>query len=118
MHPKSPMWLDNIADACAFILEATAGRSRTDYEEDRTLRQATERSVGNIGRALSRIEQVDPATIGQITDYRTIMDIGVRLIPEYDTVNNDQVWALTQRNVPVLPTEAETLLREADAKSP
>ncbi len=112
MHPKSPMWLDNIVDACAFIMDETAGRTRIDYEQDRQMRQATERGVGIIGRALSRIEQVDPATIEEITDYRTIMDIGVRLIPEYDNIDNDRVWALTQRNVPVLRADVEALLFE------
>lgn len=114
MHPKSPMWLETIVDGSGFILDDTAGRTRTDYEEDRRLRQATERSVGIIGRALSRIERTDPATIGQITDYRTMIDIGDHLLREYDNIDNDQVWEITQRLVPVLRAEVEALLHGAD----
>jgi hypothetical protein len=63
MHPKSPKWIEHIADAGAFIREATAGRSLAEYEADRLLPSAIEcqfrRRFGIHHRALPSIGLVD-----------------------------------------------------------
>ena len=45
MHPKSPKWLDDVADAAAFIVQQTMGKTLTDDKEDRALRSVVERNV-------------------------------------------------------------------------
>jgi hypothetical protein len=76
MHPKSPKWLEDIADACAFILDQTAGRSLTDYENDLLVRSAVERQCEIIGEALLRIGRTDPATARgrSSTEYRGFLE--------------------------------------------
>lgn len=64
MHPKSPKWLEHVADHGRFILDATAGRSLADDERDRQLRLAVEQSFEILGEALLRLERTDPATAG------------------------------------------------------
>jgi hypothetical protein len=53
MHPKSPKWLDDMADACAFVLEITANVTMLDYASDRSLRQTVERILSNVTFRLS-----------------------------------------------------------------
>jgi uncharacterized protein with HEPN domain len=69
MHPKSPKWVD-IADACAFVIEITAGSTVADFASDRLLRQAIERNFEIMGEALLRIERTDPATAARMADFR------------------------------------------------
>jgi uncharacterized protein with HEPN domain len=76
MHPKSPKWLDDIADASAFVMEITANASADDLLSDRRLRQVVERNFQIMGEALRRLERTDPATAARISDYRAV--IGLR----------------------------------------
>lgn len=114
MHPKSPKWLEHIADAGAFILQVTDGRSLAEYEADRLLRSAIERQFEIIGEALLRIERTDPETAARISDYRKIVGFRNRLIHGYDDVNNQQVWEIIESFLPILRQEVERLLKEAE----
>jgi uncharacterized protein with HEPN domain len=49
MKPKSPKWLEDIADNCQFILETTSGASKSDFDYDRQMRLAVERSLSIFG---------------------------------------------------------------------
>ena len=62
MHPKSPKWLQDIADACALIQRATQGRTFASYDQDALIRSAVERNFEIIGEALNRIRRTDPDT--------------------------------------------------------
>ena len=44
MHPKSPKWLQDIADACALIRGATQDQTLVGYEQDAVVRSAVERN--------------------------------------------------------------------------
>jgi uncharacterized protein with HEPN domain len=91
MHPKSPKWLDDIADACAFVLEITANVTVVDYASDRRLRQAAERNFQIIGEALRRLERTDPASAARIPDYRAVIGLRNRLVHNYDDIDNEEV---------------------------
>ena len=77
---KSPKSLDDVAHACALILQETAGTTLAEYERDRRLRPAIERNVEIIGEALIRLERTDPATAARISDYRKIIVFRNRLV--------------------------------------
>ncbi|MGH2614149.1 MAG: HepT-like ribonuclease domain-containing protein [Thermomicrobiales bacterium] len=117
MHPKSPKWLDDIADACAFIAQITANATAADYDADRLLRHAVERNFEIIGEALRRLERTDPLTAARISGYRAAGDFRNRLAHQYDDVDNAQVWEIVQDIVPVVYREAEQLLREAEMEA-
>jgi uncharacterized protein with HEPN domain len=50
--------LDDIFEACAFVGEATADTTLTDYTGNRRLRFAIERNFEIIGEALLRLERI------------------------------------------------------------
>lgn len=116
MHPKTPKWLEDIADYAAFVLEQTAGRTLAEYEGDLLLRSAVERSFEIIGEALARIERTDPATAGRISEYRKIIGFRNRLAHGYETTDHAVVWAIIQGALPVLKGEVEGLLREVEGR--
>lgn len=116
MHPKSPKWLDDIANSCAFIAEDTAGASLPGYQHDRTMRQTVERNFEIIGEALLRLEHTDPETAGRISDYRKVIGFRNRLVHNYDDIDNQQVWDIIQRFLPVLKVEVERLLLEEERR--
>lgn len=70
MHPKSPQWLDDIADAGAYIIEVTREATFDELTTNRMLRQAVERNFEIIGEAFLRIERTDPETAARIAEYR------------------------------------------------
>ena len=105
MHPKSPKWLDDVADATAFIVEQTTGKTLADYERDRALRSVVERNFEIAGEALRRMERTDPPTVQRISNYRKVIGFRNQLVHGYDVINDF---------LPLLRTEVGLLLREAE----
>lgn len=118
MHPKSPKWLEDIADACRFILDTTADTNPDAYAADRFLRAAVERNFEIAGEALLRLERTDPVTARRIADYRKVIGFRNRLLHGYDAIDNDQVWEIIVHFVPVLLNNVERLLREVGTDEP
>jgi uncharacterized protein with HEPN domain len=116
MDPKSPKLLDDIIEACAFVGEATADTTLTDYARNRLLRYAIERNFEIIGEALLRLERTDPATAARISDYRSIIGLRNRLVHGYDSINDARVWEIVQDYLPVLRREVDQLLREVEER--
>ena len=114
MHPKSPKWLDDIADACAFVIEITANVTVADYASDRRLLYAVERNFQIVGKVLRRLERTDPATAARISDYRAVIGLRNRLVHNYDDIDNQEVWEILQHFLPVLRRETEHLVQEAE----
>jgi uncharacterized protein with HEPN domain len=114
MHPKSPKWLEDIANSCAFIATQMAARELDDYASDLLLRSAVERNFEIIGEALLRIERTDPATAQRISDSRRIIGLRNRLVHGYDVTDHSVVIQIVHRNLPVLQVEVQGLLREAE----
>jgi uncharacterized protein with HEPN domain len=52
--------------------------------------------------ALNRLAQIDPATTASISQLRQIVDFRPRLIHGYDTVDDTVVWAVAEKNLPLL----------------
>lgn len=115
MHPRSPKWLDDVADAADFIVEQTTGKTLADYERDRALRSVVERNFEIAGEALRRMERFDPATVRRISDYRNVIGFRNHLVHGYDVVNNAQVWTIISNFLPKLRADIALLLREAEA---
>ena len=118
MHPKSPLWLEDVQTAGRNIGEDIAGTSLATFLADRRVRQATERNLEIIGEALRRIEKVDPGTAERIKDYRQIIGLRNRLIHGYDETDDSTIWRIITLFLPVLLREAEALLAEFDSDDP
>jgi uncharacterized protein with HEPN domain len=114
MPPDVPKWLEDIRDACGYILTMTNGKSLPVFASDRTLRQAVERNFEIIGEAITRIARTDEATASRLTDRRRIVAFRNILVHGYDSIDMDVVWLVVQDSLPRLLDEVEALLRKAE----
>lgn len=114
MDPKSPKLLDDIADACGFIVEITSNLTEALYASDRLRRQSVERNFEIMGEALRRLEKTDPTTAARISDYRAVIGLRNRLVHGYNDIDDGRVWEIIQHFLPVLRHEALGLLAKAD----
>jgi uncharacterized protein with HEPN domain len=113
MHPKSPKWFQDIADACALIRRATQDHSSSSYEQDAVIRSAVERNFEIIGEALNRIRRTDPATAARVPEHDDIIAFRNLLIHGYDVVDHARVWQVIQNDLPRLEEQVQTLLKSA-----
>ena|SRR5438105_14135208 len=102
----------DVREAGESILQHTAGRSLAEYAADRFFRRAVEREFEIIGEALNRLERLDPATAGQISELRRVVDFRNRIIHGYDTVDDTVVWGIIEKHLPILVQEVIKLLEE------
>lgn len=114
MHTKSLKWLNDIYQACALILTATADHTSAEYERDRLLQSAVERNFEIIGEALGRIRRIDPDTADSIPDCGAIIAFRKLLIHAYDFIDNVRVWQIIKAYVPKLHEQVATLLRSSE----
>jgi uncharacterized protein with HEPN domain len=104
MQPKTPGWLWDIADSAQFISDELDGATFEEYQRDRRLRLAVERSFEIIGEA-ARLPE-----LAQLISFRNVLAHG------YDTIDDEKVWSIIQHSLPVLQAEVDALLREAGAE--
>jgi uncharacterized protein with HEPN domain len=79
------------------------------YRKDAMLRSAVERQLITIGEAVNRIRQLDSHV--PLTASRTIVQFRNRITHEYDRIDDENVWAIIVKHLPLLKQEAESLLR-------
>ncbi len=72
------------------------------------IRRSVEREMEIIGEAVNRLLKLQP-DIG-ITSAMKIVDQRNLIIHAYDSVNNEMIWAVVSKHLPVLKTEVEQLL--------
>ncbi len=104
--------LEDVQDCASFIVRASEGKRLSDYQDDRLFRQAIERNLEIIGEAIGRLARLDAATASRISEHRRIIAFRNRLIHGYDLLDDELVWETVRREVPVLLSETEDLLRE------
>lgn len=109
--PHDPeKYLSDIADSCRFLNNFTASRSLDDYIADRGFRSAVERELQIIGEAMMMLEKLAPHLSEKISESKRIIRFRHVLVHGYSTLNHDLVWGIIKERLPVLLTEAETLL--------
>lgn len=70
------------------------------------------------GEAINRLQRQAPEHFNRITGARQIVDFRNVVVHGYDVVDYRQVWNLTQEKVPVLKSEVERILMDADDGEP
>lgn len=78
------------------------------------LRDAVERRFEILGEALSRLRQSDMDTAARIAHQDRIVGFRNVLAHEYDRVDPEQVWRIIEQDLPLLKSQLESLLAEAD----
>lgn len=110
MRRSPKVVLEDIRLAAASIENATRSRSFGDYHEDQLRKSAVERWFMIIGEALTRLEKIDPAWCGKITDFRKIVGFRNVLVHGYEAIDDQVVWKTIQEYLPVLQSEVQAHL--------
>lgn len=106
-------YLVDIIESCDAIADALSGLGLRDYEANRLVRSSVEREFIIIGEAMQALSRVDPGAFHSISTARRIVDFRNQLTHEYPSVDDALVWAIIQRDVPLLRQESAELLMAA-----
>ena len=102
--------LADVIDACDAITAAVEAMDFEAYAGNRLVRSSVEREFITIGEALAALNRTSEDTFTRITHARRIVDFRNQLTHEYTTVDDTVVWAIIDRDVPVLRRECTELL--------
>ena len=112
MPPRTPKLLEDVRDACAFILSITADHSLEQFRENRLLYQAVERNFEIIGEAIGRLARVDAPTAERLGEFAQIISFRNMLIHGYDQIDQEVVWEVIRSDLPLLLARVEELLKD------
>jgi uncharacterized protein with HEPN domain len=73
------------------------------------LRRAVERELEIIGEAVNNIDKISPDIA--ITSKRQMVNLRNRVIHGYDKTDDEIVWGILYRHLPLLKTEVSILLK-------
>jgi uncharacterized protein with HEPN domain len=109
-------YLVEFIDSCEAIELAVVGLDLSAYTASRLVRSSVEREFITIGEAIAALARAAPSTFEAITNARRIIDFRNQLTHEYPTVDDALVWAIVDKDVPLLRQECSLLLRKADSQ--
>jgi len=111
--PRSPLaYLSDILEACDAIDVTLQGVDLARYESDRTIRSSVEREFTIIGEAVNSISRIDPELAARISHGRKIVGFRNQLVHDYPAIIDDTVWAIADRDAPILREECSALIDE------
>ena len=109
MKLESKKFLYDIQTSISAIDVHLQGKRDYNYFiSNKTARRAVERELEIIGEAMNRFLKLEPNI--QITYARLIVDLRNKVIHSYDSVNNDIIWKVVIKDIPILKEEIELLL--------
>jgi uncharacterized protein with HEPN domain len=108
-------YLSDIVTSCDAIESAVAGMALPDYLATRLVRSSVEREFTIIGEAVTMLSRMAPHVFSAITHARRIVDFRNQLTHEYQSIDDEAVWVIVDRDVPVLRAECERLLAAQEA---
>ena len=85
-------------------------RNYNSYISNITVQRAVERELEIIGEAINNIVKINPAI--NITYARLIIDLRNKIIHSYDNINNDVIWKIVNKDIPILKQEINLLLNK------
>jgi uncharacterized protein with HEPN domain len=110
MDNEIKSWLKDIEQAISeinsFIPEI---KNFKDFQKDLKTKRAVERNIEIIGEAMTRILKSEPDI--KISDTRKIVDTRNRIIHGYDSVSEEIIWGIINRNLSTLEQEVKELLK-------
>jgi uncharacterized protein with HEPN domain len=110
MPREALAYLSDVVDSCDAIARALDGLGLDDYKANRLVRSSVEREFIIIGEAVSALSRVAPDAFTSITRAHRIVDFRNQLTHEYSTVDDRLVWAIAERDAPVLRRECSQLM--------
>jgi uncharacterized protein with HEPN domain len=80
----------------------------SNYQKDKMLRRAVEREFEIIGEAMNRINKIDPNLL--IASMHQIISLRNRVIHGYDKIDDEIIWGIIIRHLPILKLDIENLI--------
>ena len=110
MSHEARKYLFDMQKACGLIEQFAKGKHFVDYQTDALLRAAIERQCQIIGEALSQLSKTHPEVAIGIPHLRDIINFRHVLVHGYDKVDDEVVWGVVLRHLPVLREALDRLL--------
>lgn len=82
----------------------------SDFKNSFTVKRAIERELEIIGEAVNRILREDKDV--KLSNARRIVDLRNYIIHAYDAVDDEIIWSIITKHIPLLKTEIENILSE------
>ena len=79
------------------------------YMSDKMLRRAVEREFEIIGEAMNKIDKIDSEI--NIMSKRQIINMRNRVIHGYDKIDDEIIWGIIVRHLPILKKEVNNLMK-------
>ena len=112
MTLQSKKYLDDILYAIELIETFVSGISVfAEYENDKKTCSAVERQLGIIGEAVNRFDKINQDK--PLENTSQIIGLLNRIIHAYDSVNNEVIWAVIKKHLPVLKIEVSEKLEKS-----
>jgi len=105
-------YLYDIINCSEFVLELTKNKTVEDYKNDRAFRSALERELQIIGEAMLQLDRVNPETVEEISEHRSIIGFRHVLVHGYDSLDPDTVWNVVETKIALLLDQAKELLQQ------
>ena len=103
--------LKDIQDAILSIDEHLEGkRIFSQYLNNKTKRRATERELEIIGEAAGSLLKISPHIL--LSHARLVVDLRNRVIHAYDAIDNEIIWKIIMKDIPLLHNEVNALLND------
>lgn len=103
-------FLRHVATETDYLIRASAGVTREQFENDETLQRAVVRSLEIIGEA-TKLVPADLREKHSHIPWRAMARMRDRLIHHYFGVDLDLVWDVPQTKIPALRTQIEGMLK-------
>jgi uncharacterized protein with HEPN domain len=109
MKDEVKKYLFDIKNSMAAI-NSFLGKKRNffAYQNDLMLKRAIERELGIIGEAVNKINKFDSNII--INNAHKIIGLRNLIIHNYDNIDDEIIWGIVNRDLPILFKEIDTLL--------
>ena len=110
MDERVEKWLYDIR----FVIEEIEGffenieKNFDDFQQNLMLKRAIERNLEIIGEATNRILARNPEI--EITNARKIVQLRNFIIHSYDSISDENIWAIVIHNLPELKKEINRLI--------
>lgn len=110
MPPEVRALLLDMREAANSIAEFAAGNDIVTFLSDKKLRSAAYYQFAIVGEALSRLRDLDSATIDKISEHWRIIGFRNQIIHGYAKIDDEITWRIIENKLPVLRRELDELL--------
>ena len=108
MKPESKKYLSDIDYSIGLIEEFLVDFTFNEYKNDPKTKSAVERQLGVIGEAVNNYKKIENL---ELSHSREIIAFRNRLIHAYNSLEDEIIWAIVKRHLPLLKDEIINLLK-------